>query len=101
MILFNIVCKVKFKIEYKAGANGGGSEGGRKPVPPEHGRERGPRRRSSCLARASGIVSLSRSRPRCSVHPGERWARARRWSGGCAGESELARFDWSTWRHMC
>lgn len=56
-------------------------------------------------ARRERAVS-PRSRPRWSVRPGERRARGRRGTGGArargesAGESDVARSDWSTCRDL-
>jgi hypothetical protein len=84
---------------YKVGGSAGGSAGEKRPLPPARGREAGAGRWRSRPARAGGITSLS---PALERPPGREAGEreARHWRGESAGESDVARSDWSTCRDL-
>jgi hypothetical protein len=79
----------------EAGGSAGGSTGEKRPLPLARGREAGAGRWRWRPTRAGGIASLSPALERPpGREAGEREARHRR--GESAGESDVARSDWST-----
>jgi hypothetical protein len=83
----------------EAGGSAGGSAGEKRPISPARGREASAGRWRSRPARADGIASLS---PALERPPGREAGEreARHWRGESAGESDVARSDWSTCRDL-